>query len=394
MVEILNGCSTYSDLQSKKSDLYTFLNKCEIEEFNDHIDITDSRNYKFNILSNAVIEEVNTYLKINNSENLLTTFNNISILRSNSGESNFEDVGYILLTGNSDTLRVAFNTSVSSSCKIPLATSLNFVINRLWFKLNKGLSQKKFPSSYSILAKAQIILSTILNETIGEKFDELKLMYKSGKITKEQAENRVRDLRIKAKKPEEVNQNITDELIDFITTDSIEHYIEEQNYYKEKVKEFEVISKELKYSQAKSITLTEQLKQIKREKIDENQKIIDDFNRQQTNAQDYAEKCFCKIKCFITLFVFIYYGGIVTLICYLGWEIMEPITYVMGIPMSVIIVIAKLLKKQIKLENILTSIKAHIVEKKLKKLSKYSANEIEKFKNEIEKMEDEITNME
>ena len=73
---------------------------------------------------------------------------------------------------------------------------------------------------------------------------------------------------------------------------------------------------------------------------------------------------------------------------------MEPITYVMGIPMSVIIVIAKLLKKQIKLENILTSIKAHIVEKKLKKLSKYSANEIEKFKNEIEKMEDEITNME
>ena len=291
MVEILNGCSTYSDLQSKKSDLYTFLNKCEIEEFNDHIDITDSRNYKFNILSNAVIEEVNTYLKINNSENLLTTFNNISILRSNSGESNFEDVGYILLTGNSDTLRVAFNTSVSSSCKIPLATSLNFVINRLWFKLNKGLSQKKFPSSYSILAKAQIILSTILNETIGEKFDELKLMYKSGKITKEQAENRVRDLRIKAKKTEEVNQNITDELIDFITTDSIEHYIEEQNYYKEKVKEFEVISKELKYSQAKSITLTEQLKQIKREKIDENQKIIDDFNRQQTNAQDYAEKC-------------------------------------------------------------------------------------------------------
>jgi len=82
MVEILNGCSTYSDLQSKKSDLYTFLNKYGIEEFNDHIDITDSRNYKFNILSNDVIEEVNTYLKINNSENLLTTFNNISILRS------------------------------------------------------------------------------------------------------------------------------------------------------------------------------------------------------------------------------------------------------------------------------------------------------------------------
>lgn len=394
MVEILNGCSTYSDLQSKKSDLYTFLNKYGIEEFNDHIDITDSRNYKFNILSNDVIEEVNTYLKINNSENLLTTFNNISILRSNSSESNFEDVGYILLTGNSDTLRVAFNTSISSTCKIPLATSLNFVINRLWFKLNKGLSQKNFPSSYSILAKAQIILSTVLNESIGDKFDELKAMYKFGKITKEQAENRVRDLRKKAKKPEEINQETNDDLIGFITTDSIERYIEEQSYYKEKVKEFEVISEELKDSQARSTALMEQLKQTKIEKIDEYQRIINDFNRQQTDAQDYAEKCLHKIKSFMVIFVFIYYGGIVALICYIGWETMEPLTYIMGIPMSVIISIAKLFKKQIKLDYVITSIKAHIAEKKLKKISKYSADEIEKFKNEIDKIEDEIANME
>jgi len=132
------------------------------------------------------------------------------------------------------------------------------------FLCNRGcqFSQKNFPSSYSILAKAQIILSTVLNESIGDKFDELKAMYKFGKITKEQAENRVRDLRKKAKKPEEINQETNDDLIGFITTDSIERYIEEQSYYKEKVKEFEVISEELKDSQARSTALMEQLKPL------------------------------------------------------------------------------------------------------------------------------------
>ena len=96
----------------------------------------------------------------------------------------------------------------------------------------------------------------------------------------------------------------------------------------------------------------------------------------------------------MVIFVFIYYGGIVALICYIGWETMEPLTYIMGIPMSVIISIAKLFKKQIKLDYVITSIKAHIAEKKLKKISKYSADEIEKFKNEIDKIEDEIANME
>jgi len=103
-------------------------------------------------------------LKINTGEEILATLNNISILRKEQNDSNFENTRYILLSGNIKTLKIAFESSIFERFKIPLATNLNFVINRFWFKLNKGFSNKDFPSSFSVLTKSQIILSKILND--------------------------------------------------------------------------------------------------------------------------------------------------------------------------------------------------------------------------------------
>jgi len=106
-------------------------------------------------------------------------------------------------------LKIAFESSIFERFKIPLATNLNFIINRFWFKLNKGFSNKDFPSSFSVLTKSQIILSKILNDNIGEKFDDLQKKYQKGEITKEDAVNRINDLRINAKKPEEIKEELT-----------------------------------------------------------------------------------------------------------------------------------------------------------------------------------------
>ncbi|GLB47995.1 hypothetical protein [Neptunitalea lumnitzerae] len=390
MVEILNGCSTNSDLQNKKSDLYTFLYRNGIEEFTKNIDVTDSQNREFNIISQDVITEVNSYLGIDNCENLLDLFNKISILRRNNNEENFENIRYILLSGNNKTLSAAFNTSVYERFRVPLATNLNFIINRFWFKLNKGFSQKDFPSSFSILTKSQIVLSKVLNDNIGEKFDDLELKYNKGEITRDQAVNRLKDLRVSTKKPEEIKQEITDEVLDFITVDSLEDYIEKQNHFKAKAKDYEFVSKELKNETNKSIVLKEQLLQSKKARINEKQLIIDDFDLKYNEAKQFANTSVTKLRILIFVFILLFYGIILGLIFYKGWDTMEKYTYIIGVPLTIFLLGTIIFQKQIKLENILNSIKTSITNKRIKRISKYSLNEIENLKSEINNLETEI----
>jgi len=255
MTEIINGCSEKADLLNKKSDLYTLLSRRGIELYDKEIDVTSEENHKYNIISQEIVEKINRELKTNTGEDILATLNNISILRKDQNDSNFENTRYILLSGNSKTLKIAFESSIFERFKIPLATSLNFIINRFWFKLNKGFSNKDFPSSFSVLTKSQIILSKILNDNIGEKFDDLQKKYQKGEITKEDAVNRINDLRINAKKPEEIKQEIAKDVLDFIVLDSTDDYIQRQNHYREKSKNFDKVSIELEEKKEENFSL-------------------------------------------------------------------------------------------------------------------------------------------
>lgn len=394
MVDILKDVKSQSDLLNKKSDLFTFLSRNGIEENSITIDVTKSENYEFNIISQEVIQEVNTSLGIDNCESILETFNKISILRRNSNEENFENVRYILLSGNSKTLRAAFNTSINERFRIPLATNLNFIINRFWFKLNKGFSQKDFPSSFNIITKSQIILSKILNENIGEKYDELQLKFKNGEITKEQATNRIKDLRVSAKKPEEIKREITREVLDFITLDSLEDYIEKQSHYKEKSKKFDSLNIELEEKKKHSIQLKEQLIQSKKELVNEKKQIINNYNFAKVNADNSSIKYVKYIRTILVMLIILFYGLLIAAIFYYGWDDMEKYTFMLGIPSIVILLCAKILKKQIGLENLIDWFKLKVFNNHMLKNSKYSEIEFQNANDDIQKLEKEIENLE
>lgn len=390
MVEILQGCSSNSDVLNKKSDLYTSLKTQSINEFTTPIDLTDEKNHEYNIISAEVVAEVNAYLQIDNCEDLLDKFNRISILRKNKNEENFENARFILLSGNSKTLRAAFNTSVYDRFRVPLATNLNFIINRFWFKLNKGFAKKDFPSSFSIITKSQIILSKILSDSIGEKFDELQVKFRKGQLTREQAVNRVNDLRLSAKKPEEIKQEITKEVLDFVTLDSLDDYIDKQNHYKEKVKKLESISTELEEKTRKNNLLEEQLRQSKKTILEEKRGIIDTYNSQLNIAKKHAAEKIkaCRVLSFITVIVF--YISIVFGIYFFGWDVMEKYTYIIGIPVSLFFIARIILKKQIQIEYLYSKYETKQISKKMRKLSRYSEKEIETLIIETEKLEKEI----
>lgn len=394
MVEILRGCLTNSDILSKRSDLYTLLTRKSIAEFKNSIDISDPKNYRYNIISSEVIEEINSYLQIDNCEDLLDVFNRISILRKNNNEENFENARYILLSGNSKTLRAAFNTSVYDRFRIPLATNLNFIINRFWFKLNKGFSKKVFPSSFSIITKSQIILSKILNDSIGEKYDELQTKFKKGEITKEQAINRVNDLRSSAKKPEEIKEEITNEILDFVTLDSLDDYIEKQNHYKEKIKKLDIISTELQIETEKNNNLKKQLVDSKKVALRDKEQIIDKYNSQLSTATRYGYKTIARVRVIMSILVIIFYTTIVGFIFYFGWDAMEKYTYIIGIPITMVIIIDLILKKTIRLDDLLESYRKRLINNRINRLSKYSAADIDDIKKSVQSLKEEITDLE
>lgn len=222
MVSITNGCISGSDVQCKKDDFYNLIEnkyKITLDKYDKYY---AEENYKYNIID---LEDSG----IENSEyNSLNFLNYTAIRRKGNISNNFENIGYILLTGNSNTQRIASEKCVKGN--VPLSTNLNFLTNKIWFKLNKGLS-KQFPQSFSIISKSQIILSKIISDGVGEKYEELKKKVDSKEISEEQAKSRYQHLRTSIKRPEELDQNIVDEIFSFLDDDT-EKYLAEQEYLK------------------------------------------------------------------------------------------------------------------------------------------------------------------
>jgi hypothetical protein len=387
MTEIINGCSEKADLLNKKSDLYTLLIRRGIELYDKEIDVTSEENHKYNIISQEIVEKINRELETNTGEDILATLNNISILRKDQNDSNFENTRYILLSGNSKTLKIAFESSIFERFKIPLATNLNFIINRFWFKLNKGFSNKDFPSSFSVLTKSQIILSKILNDNIGEKFDDLQKKYQKGEITKEDAVNRINDLRIKAKKPEEIKQENAKDVLDFIALDSTDDYIQQQNHYREKSKNFDKVSIELEEKKEENVSLKLKIINEKRERIKEKEDIISDFEIKKKDAEKKSDRIARTLKWAIYIIPILL---LFFCIFYFGWDIMEKYTYIIGVLYSFIFPI--FLRKIF--NSILNKIRDNLIHNKIRKTSKYTFEEIEKLKKEVKKLNSEIIDLE
>jgi len=252
MKEIINGCSTKSDVVVKRNKLFIDLRTAGILK-EDEIDYY--KNYKYNIEDRKVVEEAKrifseqgkdfdeerckTYLKI---------FTKINVLREGVSNRGFDNCKFIMLTGNSLVHFLARNCNVKVNEKdILFATDIDFVTDKFWFKLKKGFGKSEDrPKSFDIITKAQIILSTQINNTVQEKFTALNDKYKKGEITKEEAISLNYELRESSLKPEDITETNLEQNIAFINEFSIEEYIREHAKLKQKAEEGDLAKKELK----------------------------------------------------------------------------------------------------------------------------------------------------
>ena len=391
MVSILNGCERASDILEKKSDFYTLLKSKSIEEdnYNDYFEI---ENHNYNIVSQDIIDKVSEELK-KDAAPFLRFLNYVSIRRKEANSNNFENIKYLLLTGNSTTLKVAWNDLMKEEGFVPLASHLSFLTNKFWFKLNKGFGKSTLPKSFDIITKSQIILSKVLNENVGEKFTELKSEYKNGKLTEEQAKARIIDLRNQVRKPEEIKNDTVKDVLNAITEDSLEKFVQEQSHFKNKAQKQEIENIKLLDELESKKDIEKQFLRAKEDHLKEKKALKKTLERQKKPLDKKAKRKYKNLKTRLILGILGYYALLIGSIFYFTWNIMEQYTFILSlIPIVISILYLLTAEQTISPLKYLKMQQAKYFEKNYKEFD-FDIEKLNNTKEEIIKLDNEITEL-
>lgn len=227
MATICNGCHSGSDVQIKKAAFFDLLSRNNIKKDN-YQDYFEPYNHEFNILDPNTIEIVSKSLGRSDVSEHIRFLNYINIHRKNATENNFENIGCILLSANHITQRVAWHKEIKTNGNVPLATNINFLTTKFWFKLNKGFGGNNYPKSFDILTKSQIVLSAQISDSVGTQYNQLQVRFKKKELTEDVAIATIANLRSQILKPEEIKDSNLDSVLTSISESNIERYILEQ----------------------------------------------------------------------------------------------------------------------------------------------------------------------
>lgn len=331
---IVKGCSSKSDIVEKKIQFYDMLNKYNILE-DDSIVEYDEENYKYNIINSELEQELRIKYSQHEIDYALKLLNNMSIKREEKSINNFENIGSILLSANSKILRIAKHDDIKEQAKIPLATNIDFLTNKFWFKLNKGFGTSDYPKTFSIFTKAQIILASHINENLNTQFSKIQQKIRNNTFSEEEALNNLIFLKESVKKPEDITFESINEVYLLLNENSVEEIVTHHEYLKievEKQKNHKLILEEEIIDKTSSMNkMSEELKEIQESLIKEKQERIEDLKKVKKKLDLAIEKKLSNFKKTLSICIGGYYFIILSLTIIYSWDSMEPITYLFGL---------------------------------------------------------------
>lgn len=245
MTSLVKGCSEAYQIQEKKTLFYRLLKEKHItldsqERYYDRGDV------KYNIEHEKFFENKEDGISDEDVDRKLRLLNYISIKRGSKNQSILRNIGHILLSSNSLTFRIAFDSDVRDERTVPLATSLDFLTNRFWLSLNKGLKSDMNLHSFDIITKAQIVMSSRVNASIAKLFKELEDEDKAGKFDQQQKLAILAGLHKNVANPEDIVSENEDTYLNVISMEDVsqfnaERIIEREQFQKEKNKYQQII---------------------------------------------------------------------------------------------------------------------------------------------------------
>lgn len=327
MVNIVNGCQYKADVLVKKSRFYSFLETNGILLDNDEYEFNED-DYKYNILSQDIYEELFKNITPNELDKYLLHLNNISILRQGRVNNNFENIGFILLTENRKINKIAWDSNIKEEGQVPLTTNLQFVTNKLWFKLNKGFGKDDYPSTFKVITKAQIILASHISETLHKQYLELQKELLLGEFSENDILSAICEIKERLKFPEQLLDEDSSTILDIINNESIDKYILEHSHMKQEIVEKRNRNNELEKSLESSIEEKNILKteadNYKQELFQHKEKEFNTLENQKILLDKLSAKIFTREKYLgIASYVFI----LLFFLDSIDWNIFEKWTW-------------------------------------------------------------------
>lgn len=216
----------------------------------------------------------NAEAKINYYTKVLTIING---LRGGVSKTSFENCRYIFLSNSRIGHRIAYNQARVNDNAVPLATDIDWLVSRFWYKLNKSFVNTRIPLSLDIVARSQASLSEDVCLVIKKRFDDIKKKNLEDE-TKQQLYASIRTI------PKEIelydSTNLPD-ILDFISYEDTEAYITAQYKMKESAaqseknkREAQKAKAELETERAEKRSVIMENRLLKREKKNSEHRIV------------------------------------------------------------------------------------------------------------------------
>src|SRR5574344_21824 len=187
----------------------------------------------------------------------------INGLRGGKSVGIFEKCQYIFLTGS----RIGRGASMAvrpDSKSVTVATDIDFLVSRFWFKLNKQLVPNHIPVSLDIVARSQAVLTREVSRKVKILYEELK---QKGLSDAEQ-QSLYANLTEAERYLDPYNKTSTEDVLTVIEYKEIDEMIRDQKNLKQKAAEAEKAQRDLEEAKTKLAQKDERIAGLEQDSAD------------------------------------------------------------------------------------------------------------------------------
>lgn len=243
MPKITEGCLYKSDVKDKYLTFFDYINNSlNIEE--EKTAYYEGQFNEYNIDEAGLAEHFNQKfdsLSIDNIEKTLKLLNYINIKRKGVNRVSFDDSKYVLITGKNFVMNMVADEKVRNIAPTYWATTIQFVTNRMWFRLNKGFGKDIAPIAFNVVASAQVLLAAQMKNKVTKSFAKFKEEAKEGKLTEDQIKIQYAGYRQDTIDADSINSsNVQDVLSDIISEDYYEKHLREEALLRQQIEDLTI----------------------------------------------------------------------------------------------------------------------------------------------------------
>jgi len=386
-------CKTPMEVTIEKTKFYRMLETFGILKNPNSLNVYGAENYKYNIESKLLLDK---HLQDEDPEQIksyMDTLNYISIERGERAENGFEDVGSILLTNNYKIRNISWDEE--AKLRIPLATSLQFLTNHLWYKLNKSFICDKVPLTFDVMTKARVILSSNVSDKINKEYDELEKKLDNEEFDEQDGKAMLYELRERSKLPEEIHADVIDDVLETLTNGIEEYSFLHTKLKKEHIKslaEGKVLENDLEKEKASGTIQREKIEEMECNLLKEKKERLKLLKEKKQKIISAAKKRISKFNKIVAFSAVIYLLIIPFIIYKFGWNNIEQFTFIFlfFLPTAFTFMYSFYTGNKFKVNKIRSTKEKNYLKEEMKKAD-FNEESIVLLKDEIKKMEEEQT---